>query len=455
MDFLIDLLGRFHPLIVHLPIGFLFLGLMIMIYDRKENKHRKVIRFAFFWGTVSTLGAVLTGTVIYIREGYAWEDVQSHLISGILTLVFSFLLYLQLKEFSRFKKLSPKFLGYGLVFILIITGHLGGNLTHGKHHLTDPLPPELKSALGMEVAPKKLVLLPETHQELPLYSGVVQPILAQKCVSCHNPKKTKGELLMHNYKGIMDGGEEGPIILTLNAENSEILKRIHLPRDEKKHMPPKAKTQLTKAEIKIIEQWVTLGAQEKTTVAELGISTQLFTSFFPKDDTGIYPDFAPKSLGNNFTDSLKATGLQVVPLYKTSSLLKVSAINNPAFDDDDAMVLLQAKDHIVDLDLGQTQITNVVFEVLKELNNLTVLKLDYTQVTGKGIKKLKSLSHLKEINLVMSALSKSGVEDLFSFPTLEKVYLFGVVDSIQTVEVPDTLQAVFEFGNYQLNETSY
>ena len=50
MDFLIDLFGRFHPLIVHLPIGFLFLGLMMMIYDRKDNKHQKIIRFAFFWG---------------------------------------------------------------------------------------------------------------------------------------------------------------------------------------------------------------------------------------------------------------------------------------------------------------------------------------------------------------------------------------------------------------------
>jgi len=454
MEFLIDLLGRFHPLIVHLPIGFLFLGLMMMFYDRKENKHRKVIRFAFFWGTFSTLGAALTGTVLYLREGYAWENVQGHLILGILTFVFSFLLYLQLKEFTPFKKLSPKFLGYGLVFVLTITGHLGGNLTHGKHHLTDPLPPELKSALGMEVVSINFVLSPETHQELPLYSGVIQPILDQKCVSCHNPKKTKGELLMHNYKGIMDGGEEGPIILALNAENSEILKRIHLPRDEKKHMPPKAKTQLTTAEIKIIEQWVTLGAPEKTTVAELGLSSQLFTSFFPKDETGIYPDIAPKPLGNNFIDSLKATGLQVAPIYKTSSLLKVSAINTSAFDDHDAMVLLQAKDHIVDLDLGQTQITNAVFEVLQELNNLTVLKLDYTQVTGKGIQKLKSLSHLKEINLVMSALSKSGVEDLFSFPTLEKVYLFGLLDTIEIAEVPDTLQTVFEWGNYQLNDIS-
>ena len=47
MDFLIDLLGRFHPLVVHLPIGFLLLGLMMLVFDYKERRHQKIIRFAF------------------------------------------------------------------------------------------------------------------------------------------------------------------------------------------------------------------------------------------------------------------------------------------------------------------------------------------------------------------------------------------------------------------------
>ena len=452
MDFLIDLLGRFHPLVVHLPIGFLLLGLMMLVFDYKERRHQKIIRFAFFWGSFSTLVAVLTGTVQYAREGYPWEDVQGHLIFGVLTFVFSFSIYLKLKGYRLLERFSYRFLGCGLVIIVFVTGHLGGNLTHGKDHLTAPLPPGLKEALGMEVPSRTLVLLPETHQELPLYSGVIQPILDQKCVSCHNPKKTKGALLLHNLKGIMSGGEEGPIITTINPEESEMLKRIHLPRDEKKHMPPKAKIQLSKAEIKLIEQWVSVGAPEYKTIADLRLSSSLFVSFFPKDETGIYPDPVLEPLNMVLIDSLVTMGLQVAPIYKTSPLLKISAINAPDFDDQESVVLLKASDHIVDLDLGQTQVTDTVFEVLQQLKNLTVLKLSRTAISGNGIKKLTPLQHLKQINLVSSNFEAAYLEDMYSFPALEKVYLFGSLSNTYAAEIPEPYQSIFERGNYKLDE---
>ena len=452
MDFIFDLMGRFHPLIVHLPIGFLLLGLMMLVFDRKENKHQKIIRFTFFWGTFSTLAAVLTGTFQYTREGYPWENIQGHLILGVLTFVFSFLMYLKLKGYVFFQRISYRFLGYGLVVILSITGHLGGNLTHGKDHLTAPLPDEIKEVLGLEVPSRTLFLHPETHQELPFYSGVIQPILDQKCVSCHNPKKTKGGLLLHNFKGIMIGGEEGSIISTIKPEESEMLKRIHLPRDEKKHMPPEAKIQLSKVEIKLIEQWISAGAPENKTIADLRLSPSLFVSFFPKDQTGIYPDPVLKPLDKPVVDSLMAMGLQVAPLYKTASLLKISAINVPDFDDKKSVVLLKALDHIVDLDLGQTQVTDAIFEVIQQFKYLTVLKLNRTAISGNGINKLNTLEHLKQINLVNSNFEAAHLEEMYSFPALEKVYLFGTSANLSAEEIPDQFQPIFERGNYKLDE---
>ena len=452
MDFIFDLMGRFHPLIVHLPIGFLLLGLMMLVFDRKENKHQKIIRFSFFWGTFSTLAALLTGTFQYTGEGYPWENIQGHLIFGVLTFVFSFLIYLKLKGYVFFQRISYRLLGYGMVVILSITGHLGGNLTHGKDHLTAPLPNEIKEVLGLEVPSRTLVLHPETHQELPFYSGVIQPIFDQKCVSCHNPKKTKGGLLLHNLKGIMIGGEEGSIISTIKPEESEMLKRIHLPRDEKKHMPPEAKIQLSKVEIKLIEQWISAGAPENKTIADLRLSPSLFVSFFPKDQIGIYPDPVLKPLDKPVIDSLMAMGLQVAPLYKTASLLKISAINVPDFDDKKSVVLLKALDHIVDLDLGQTQVTDAVFEVIQQFKHLTVLKLNRTAISGNGVIKLNTLEHLKQINLVNSNFEAAHLEEMYSFPALEKVYLFGTSANLSAEQIPDQFQPIFERGNYKLDE---
>ena len=48
MDVLKQLLGRIHPLIVHLPIGFIILGFLLQWYDRKRNEYSEVIAFVRF-----------------------------------------------------------------------------------------------------------------------------------------------------------------------------------------------------------------------------------------------------------------------------------------------------------------------------------------------------------------------------------------------------------------------
>jgi len=454
MGFLFDLLGRFHPLVVHLPIGFLLLGLMMMVYDQRKKRHQKIILFTFFWATLATLLALFTGTFQYLRDGYSWDAVQWHFILGVITFVLSFLMLLKLKEVRFLNRFPQQFIGLSLVLILFLTGHFGGDLTHGKGHLTEPLPPGLKTALGVEVPSKELVLFPETYRELSLYEGVVQPILNQKCVSCHNPKKAKGELMMHNFESLKKGGEEGPVLIAGQPEKSEMLKRMLLPKEDKKHMPPQSKVQLTKAEIALITQWIASGSPPTSTISDLEISHSLFTPFFPIDETGIYPDEEFTPLAANLLDSIQASGLALAPLYKTSSLLKVSAINAPHFDDQKAQLLLLASDHIVDLDLGQTQVTDAVFGILKQLKNLTVLKLDHTSITGSQIEQIKTLEHLKKINLVKTSFSKASLTSLYTFPALQKVYLYGTLDEEEADLIPQSLKSVFAIQQYNLLEES-
>jgi hypothetical protein len=106
----------------------------------------------------------------------------------------------------------------------------------------------------------------------------------------------------------------------------------------------------------------------------------------------------------------------------------------------------------VDLDLGQTQVTDAVFETLEQLKHLTVLKLNRTAISGDGIGKLSSLAYLKQINLVNSKFEGAHLEEMYVFPALEKVYLFGTPTQFTSIEIPDQYQSIFDKGDYKLEE---
>ena len=93
-----------------------------------------------------------------------------------------------------------------LIGMIGLTGHYGGMVTHGEEFL----------ALPTEGPDDKI---PENPI---IYKDVVFRILDDKCVSCHNPNKQKGELVMTSFDGLLQGGENGPIWVAGSPEESEI-----------------------------------------------------------------------------------------------------------------------------------------------------------------------------------------------------------------------------------------
>ena len=61
-----------------------------------------------------------------------------------------------------------------------------------------------------------------------------------KCLECHNPNKIKGKLLMDSAVALLKGGDTGPGLVTGKPDESEIIKRVVLPKDHDDIMPPKA-----------------------------------------------------------------------------------------------------------------------------------------------------------------------------------------------------------------------
>ena len=98
-DFLI-LIGRFHPLIVHLPIGFVVLGILIEVNKKKFGWSNGALKFVFFWASITGVFSIISGFFQYQNGGYLWETVQNHFIAGVLTIILSFSFYLKLIENS-------------------------------------------------------------------------------------------------------------------------------------------------------------------------------------------------------------------------------------------------------------------------------------------------------------------------------------------------------------------
>ena len=451
-EFLLPFLGRMHPVLVHLPIGILLFGILLCFFPQNgKNALLPSIRLAFLIGGIAALAAGVSGFLQYQWEGFAWEDVQLHLVGGVITAVGSFGVYALVKN-AEMLTTKIRVLALVLGLILGITGHWGGNLTHGEGYFTEVLPADLQSLFGAEFQPELgPQLTEETWENAQLYAEVIQPILNKNCKSCHNPRNRKGELDLTSLAALRKGGEEGQVLTAGDAAHSALFARLLLPKEDEKHMPPAEKNQPSKEEIALIESWIKGGAKESGTLAAAGISKNQIERFILKNEIPFYPTLALAPLAADSLAGLKEAGLFAEPVESGSGLLKVSCINLPSFQDSDWKLLESVKSRIAYLDLSGTLVTDAVVEQLPALPNLTVLKLNGTGIAGNSLKKLATLNNLKLLYLNKTGVNLSQLQALSSSKSLQKVFAF---DTPASLELATSGKANFPFileaGSYSL-----
>jgi uncharacterized membrane protein len=440
------LIGRFHPIIIHLPIGFIIIGLLIELNRKKFTGGENILKFIFFWGTVSCILSVISGYFQYLKEGLLWQSIDLHFYAGIMTLLLTFGFYQHLNDQNFFNSLPRKFYSIGLILTISITGHLGGQITHGDEYWTEPF----QVIINDETSKDESLFSISNISEKPIFNSLIQPILNSKCVSCHNSKKSKGKLALHNFEALQKGGKNGSLINYKNPELSEILVRIHLPKNEKKHMPPKSKKQLTKAEINILSHWINLGAPEKTLLKDIEIKDEILSNIVQKEES-FFPEIEINAPNNKPISFLRKKGIHIAPITKSSNFLYLSSYNYHEFIREDISELKKLKDNLVDIDLSNSSFNDEIFEILSTFTNLTRLKLNYTSVSGKGIEKLSSLNNLKSLHLINTKVNSSIISVINSFPAIEKAFLFQN-DRNLTREVTLSNEDLkkFDFGKYTL-----
>ena len=427
-DFVI-FIGRFHPLIVHLPIGFLILGFILHLVAKLEQFKNSdhITDFTLLLGGVSAIGACIIGYMLSLEGGYSEDAVFIHQWSGVALTVCSFvLLAIRKKQLS-----NPKIQRVGFIIIMVLlttTGHFGGNLTHGSTYLVQYAPNPIRAFAGLPPKLDRNYKKIDNIDSALVFEDVLMPILDAKCISCHNEEKLKGELLLSSYKDMMKGGESGKAIVKGNSSASELYKRITLAPDDENFMPPEGKTPLSKEQVKLIEWWIEAGAKPKASLLALNADREVRDKFEKYLGIGKYKTIlnAPiDPINPSVIKTIESAGFNVTVLAKEVNYLDVSVKNGEKITKTQLETLKKAKEHIVWLDLKNAGITDEYFGVINSSPNLLRLRLDRNEITDKGVAELTDLKNLEYINLSFTKITDEALVAINKMGNLDKVYYYG------------------------------
>ncbi|MGA0176782.1 MAG: c-type cytochrome domain-containing protein [Chthoniobacterales bacterium] len=410
-------LGRFHPLVVHLPIGLLAaLAVLQGVQWAFRWDLDRAIRVLLWLCAASAVASTLFGTLLAWPGGYSGDLLGLHRWAGIgTTIVAVWMLWAHHLRGAAGRAVYAALLLLALVLVGA-AGHFGGSLTHGEDYLTAYLP----EALGG--APEPAPLDTGSKEDAAVYAAAVRPVLEAKCVECHNATKSNGELRMDTLAGLLAGGKHGPALKPGDAAASLMIERAHLPLDNKEHMPPEGKPQPTEAELELLSWWINRGAVERLPLGE---------DLPPKDALALLEEklgfavAAPELPMLPWEEVVKVGA----PLADVPNLaVRRASMDSPALNvfiasgapDPDALIasLEPLKANIILLDAGKTGLTSASFPVMATFANLEELRVPETSADDEDVAVLAPLRKLKKINLNGTDVTDTTVEFLSKFPEL-------------------------------------
>ena len=426
---IVTFFGRFHPLLVHLPIGFLLLAILIEWYQgKKEGKENsKLITYAWLLGAISANLAALCGWLLAENGEYAEASIFWHRWLGIgLAALASFGWWIK-QSSKHFPKLVNNSITYLVIGLILVEGHLGGTLTHGEDYLLAYAPESLQKLFGEEKKENSLPQL-ENIDSVVVYRDMIYPMLATKCVGCHNNEEQRGGLNMYQADLFMEGGENGPVIAPGNTPESEMFRRVTLRQENEKFMPPNGEP-LSYDEIKLLEWWINNGADFEKELAghEIPISMQKVIQRLFGLDTQPKPWY--ESVKIPAADSLRLkslvdAGFSVKPLGYGNPLLDIK-FSGGKLTMAKLTELADSGENITWLSLAGTDIKDEWVSIISKFPNLTRLELQKTRVSDDSVELLGALEHLESLNLYGTNVTDSCLSFIKNMTQLRRVYLWG------------------------------
>ncbi len=271
-------LGRFHPLLVHVPIGLLVvvaLAEALSWWPAPRRRFDPVTTPLLVGLVVSGVGAFTLGVLLASDGGYPAHLATSHRMLTLAGVVGSGLALAAWSNY-RAREVGAYRHAYraALILTVVVLGggaHYGGSMTHGEDYLVryapGPLQRWLRTTPEPQVSPA--VQSAAAGRSARVFADLVQPALEAHCAECHGDSKTKGGFSVLGLEALLAGGESGPAIVPGAPAESLLLQRLQLPPGHEERMPPAGKPAPTAAEIALLDWWIRRGADPEMTVEEV------------------------------------------------------------------------------------------------------------------------------------------------------------------------------------------
>ena len=408
----LQVFGRMHPLLLHLPIGLLLI-VALLVFTRKYfegSSFDTLLTFLLYIAVFTASLTALMGLFLSREGGYVERDLALHKWLAIATCYGgAILVIVQTKRtfFNIMLLLS--------VVVLIITGHFGAALTHGEGFVLGPLQQQ-----------NEAVQVSETSS---LFEAAIGPLFERKCAGCHNETKAKGRLILTSPEHVLAGGKSGKLWEKNDVTGSLLMKRLLLPIHDKKHMPPKDKPQLTTDELKFVSMWIAQGADTRRRLNEYSetdslrlLSARMISA---AKNTVQQPRYHFDFADPEKVESLNNPYRTLLPVAQNEPALQANFFVRQAFDKKSLQELSAVKEQLVSISLSKMPVTDEDLSLLVPFINLEVLNLNNTDITGKNLSELKSLEKLHSLSLSGTPVTSDVVNGLADLKSLKNVFIWN------------------------------
>lgn len=448
----VGVFGRAHPLLVHLPIGFLVALAILEVLAHYQSRMlpRPTISVLLWLTAAAAIVTAGSGYALSLEPGYDTPQVLLHMRLGFGVAIGALLVaivHVRAREGTRTGGMvAYRVLLAVTVLLAFPTGHVGGTITHGEGFLTGPLREgwhtedrEVKAAPRHEPArtpdPSATIADPPTVDPKAPTGSVsftrdVAPIFESKCVACHGTSKKKGGLSLASESAIVAGGRNGPAFVAGDPASSDMVRRLRLPPDDEDHMPPAAKPQPSREEIDRIEAWIAAGAKFDSAAGAAPAKGEAPAKEAPK--TGALGAEAATTPVESTADpaaieALRSKLVHVEAVAKGSNLWLVSfsAVARDTGDAEAAALLEPLLPYVADLSLARSRIGDATMKLAARMPNLARLDVRDTAVTDAGIAALEGHPQLADVVLARTRLTDAAVKSLLRLPALKRVYVWN------------------------------